>query len=187
MAIFLEAPASGIDLNGAVVCANMIDNAGNGISVANSGSGGQGTARSIAITGNRVTGIVHRTINDPGYLPTVSIGFGIYAETNSLISGNLIDTAAGVGINVGHNTASGNVNTNGNLVLSSPLGIGYSSQAGNIVISSNEIQGASSGAVVACVFNDTTGTMSRQSGSTDYGNQYDAQEGVAFVGNNRSY
>ncbi|MHB8884749.1 MAG: TIGR03808 family TAT-translocated repetitive protein [Methylovirgula sp.] len=188
-AIFLEAPIGGIDLNGGVVCANMVDTAGNGISVANSGQGGQGTARSVAVTGNRVTGIVHQTINDPGYIPTVSIAFGISVETTCVVSGNLIDNAAGVGINVGHNSASGDVNTNGNLILSSPLGVGYSAQsgAGNIVISSNEIQGATTAAIISCYYDDTTDTLYVVSGATDYGNQYDAQEGIAFVGNNRSY
>lgn len=188
-AIFIEAPTSGTDLNGAVVCANMVDTAGNGISVANSGDGGQGTARSVAISGNRVAGIVHQTINDPGYIPTTSIAFGISVERACVVSGNLVDGAAGVGINVGHNSASGDVNTTGNLVLNSPLGIAYSAQngAGNIVISSNEIQGASSGAIVSGVYDDGTDTLYRVPGSIDYGNQYDAQEGVAFVGNNRSY
>jgi uncharacterized secreted repeat protein (TIGR03808 family) len=188
-AIFLEAPTAGTNLTGGVVCANMVDTAGNGISVANSGQGGQGTARSVAITGNRVSGIVHQTINDPGYIPTVSIAFGISVEKACVVSGNLIDAAAGVGINVGHNVASGDVNANGNLVLNAPLGIGYSAQtgAGNIVISSNEIQGATSGAIISCVYNDATDTLSVAPGATDYGNQHDAQEGVAFVGNNRSY
>lgn len=188
-AIFLEAPTSGTNLNGGVICANMVDTAGNGISVANSGEPGEGTARSVAITGNRVTGIVHQTINDPGYIPTVSIAFGISVETACVVAGNLVDTAAGIGINIGHNAASGNTNTTGNLVLNAPIGIGYSAQsgAGNIVISSNEVQGATSGGIISCVYNDTTDTLSVAPGATDYGNQYDAQEGIAFVGNNKSY
>jgi hypothetical protein len=98
MAIFIEAPTAGIDLNGAVVSGNIIDTAGNGIAVANSGTGGQGTAKSVTITGNRVTNIIHQTINDPGYVPTVSIAYGIYAEGAAVISGNLVDGAAGIGI-----------------------------------------------------------------------------------------
>lgn len=186
-AIFLEAPNSGISLNGGVVCANIVDNAGNGICVANSSLGNDGTAKSFAIVGNRVTGVTKNTINDPGYVPTVSVAFGISVEKGCLVSGNLVDTAAGIGVNVGHNLASGDSNTNGNLILNSPIGVGYSNQTGNIVISSNQIQGASSASIIACAYNDPTGTLYIVSGSTDFGNQYDAQEGVAFVGNNRSY
>ncbi|MBG0807837.1 TIGR03808 family TAT-translocated repetitive protein [Methylosinus sp. H3A] len=189
MAIFIEAPTAGIDLNGAVVSGNIIDTAGNGIAVANSGTGGQGAAKSVAITGNRVTNIIHQTINDPGYVPTVSIAFGIYAEGAAVISGNLVDGAAGIGINPGHNASTHDLNVNGNLVLNSPIGIGYSAQsgAGQIVISSNQIQGATGGAIVSVVYDDSTGTVARVSGSTDYGNQYDAQIGNVFMGNNRSY
>lgn len=188
-AIFIEAPAAGIDLNGAVVSGNMIDTAGNGITVANSGAGGQGTAKSVAITGNRVTNIIYQTINDPGYVPTVSIAFGIYAEGATVISGNLVDGAAGMGINAGHNASTHDINVNGNLILNSPIGIGYSAQsgAGQIVISSNQIQGATGGAIVSVVYNDVSGTVSVVAGSTDYGNQYDVQIGNVFVGNNRSY
>ncbi|MBY6241149.1 TIGR03808 family TAT-translocated repetitive protein [Methylosinus sp. Sm6] len=189
MAIFIEAPNAGIDLNGAVVSGNIIDTAGNGIAVANSGMGGQGTAKSVTITGNRVTNIIHQTINDPGYVPTVSLAFGIYAEGAAVISGNIVDGAAGIGIISGHNASTHDLNVNGNLILTSPIGIGYSAQsgAGQIIISSNQIQGAAGGAIVSVVFNDSAGTVGRVAGSTDYGNHYDAQIGNIFVGNNRSY
>ncbi|QAY96656.1 hypothetical protein CWB41_13720 [Methylovirgula ligni] len=76
---------------------------------------------------------------------------------------------------------------NANLVLNSPVGIGYNTAAGagQCVISGN--QGATSGAIISVTWNDTTGSVAVTPGATDYGNQYDAQEGVAFVGNNRSY
>ena len=189
VAIFIEAPTAGIDLNGASIIGNMIDNAGNGITVTNSGGGGQGTARSVTISGNRITNVVNRTINDPGYVPTVSIGFGINVEGACVVSGNIIDTAAGLGIIAGHNAYAHDLNINGNLILNSPIGIGYSAQsgAGQIVISSNQIQGATSGGIISTVFDDSTGTISIVPGSTDYGNQYDSQIGNIFVGNNRSY
>jgi putative cofactor-binding repeat protein len=122
-------------------------------------------------------------------VPTISIAFGIYVEGACVVSGNLIDSAEGWGIIAGHNASTRDLNINSNLILNSGIGIGYSSQtgAGQIVISSNQVQGASGGSIVSAVFNDTTGTVSRVSGSTDYGNQYDTQLGNVFVGNNRSY
>ena len=189
MAIFLEAPTQGVNFTGAVVVGNMIDNAGNGISVADSGQSGLGIARSVAITGNRITNVVNRIIDDPGYVPTVSIGFGIYTEGACVVSGNLVDTAAGIGIVAGHNASTADLNISSNLVVNSPIGVGYSDQAGagQIVISGNQIQGANGGGVVSVVFDDSTGTMSRESGSQDYGNQYDSQIGNVLFGNNRSY
>lgn len=46
---------------------------------------------------------------------------------------------------------------------------------------------ALSGAIISVTYDDTTGQLSVTPGAIDYGNQYDAQEGNVFVGNNRSY
>ncbi len=88
VAIFLEAPGPGDWMNGGIVSGNMIDTAGGGISVANSGAGGQGTSRSIVITGNRVAGIVKWNITDPGYFPTTGNGIGISVEQTCVVTGN---------------------------------------------------------------------------------------------------
>ncbi|MEW6436804.1 MAG: TIGR03808 family TAT-translocated repetitive protein [Pseudomonadota bacterium] len=188
-AIFIEAPAAGINFNNGVVSGNIIDTAGGGITIANSGGGDQGTSRSVAITGNQMSNINKWDITDPGYVPTNGNGVGIYCEGACVISGNLVDTAAGFGIIAGHNFASHDINVNANLVLNSPIGIGYGTGtgAGQLVISGNQIQGATGGAIVSVTYDDTTGNVARTAGSTDYGNQYDAQEGDIFVGNNRSY
>lgn len=185
-AIFIEAPIVGIDFNGGVVCGNIIDSSGGGITVANSG-GEQGTAHSVAISGNHISNTVVWNIPDPGYIPPTGNAIGIYCETDTAVVGNVVDTAAGFGITPGHNSGN-NLNINANLVFNSPVGIGYGATApGNLVISGNEIQGATGGSIVAVAWDDSTGSVARVPGSVDYGNQYDAQEGVAFVGNNRSY
>lgn len=188
MAIFIEAPAAGIDLNGAVVSGNVIDEAGNGIAVANSGYGGQGTARSVTISGNRIVNVVRRTINDPGYVPTVSNGFGVYVEGACVVSGNLVENCQGWGVIAGHNGGN-DLSVNGNLIINCPVGIGYASHsgAGQMAITGNQIRGASGGSIVWCGFNDATGDVARLAGTTDYGNQYDAQIGNVFIGNNRAY
>lgn len=188
-AIFLEAPASGGWLNGGIVSGNVIDTAGGGISVSNSGAGGQGTARSVVVSGNHISGIAKWNIPDPGYFPPNGNGIGISVEQTCCVSGNLVESAAGFGICAGHNGGY-DLSINGNLVLSSPVGIGYSDAPGNTgqwLISSNEVHGATSGSIISVSYNDSTGQLSVTSGAVDYGNQYDAQEGNVFVGNNRSY
>lgn len=129
-----------------------------------------------------------RTINDPGYIPTVSNAGAITVEGACVVSANIIEGAAGLGIVAGTDAATQDLNVNGNLVLFSNIGIGFgsSSSYGQIVISGNQVRGASGGAIVP-VFLNSSGNFLRVAGSTDYGNQYDAQISNAFLGNNRSY
>ncbi len=141
------------------------------------------------VSGNNVHNTVVWDIPDPGYSPTTGNAIGIYCETNALVSGNIVDSSAKFGIIAGHNVFSSNLNINSNLILNTPIGIGYGNQsgAGQLEISGNQIQGATSGAIVSVTYNDLTGSVARTTGSSDYGNQYDAQEMTVFVGNNRSY
>lgn len=132
--------------------------------------------------------MVHRTINDPGYFPTVSYGFGISCETVCSVTGNVVDTAAGMGINIGHNNTGANSIASGNLVFNAPFGIVYSTNSGSgqLSVSSSFIQGATTAGIIAISYNDTTGTYAPNGGAVDYGNQYDAQKSNLFVGNNRA-
>jgi hypothetical protein len=69
------------------------------------------------------------------------------AEGGCVVSGNIIDTAAGFGIIAGTNTAASDLNINSNTILNSTIGIGFSTStgAGQILISGNMVQGASGG------------------------------------------
>lgn len=78
---------------GAVVSANMIDGAANGISIANFDEGG----RLASVTGNVVRNL---TLKGP-YQHEVGFGIGIAAEADTLVSGNVIEGAPRWGLQIG--------------------------------------------------------------------------------------
>jgi uncharacterized secreted repeat protein (TIGR03808 family) len=187
VAIFIEAPSPGIDLTGAIVANNVLDTVGLGISVANSGQFSDGVSRSVIVTGNRISNVLKNAIPDPGYVPPVTIGIGINVEQDCVVSGNLIENAAGVGIQAGINTAARDLVVTGNLVRSSPLGIGVSNDAVNsanrsIVVSGNVVRTASAGGIVPTLF---TGTTISRVGTIEYGNNLATTAGSVTFGHNR--
>lgn len=189
MAIFIEATSAGINLNGATITGNTIDNAGIGISVANQGLYGDGVAKRATVSNNHITGIVKRVITDPGYVPQTGNGAAIVVEGGCVVSANVIETAAGFGIIAGTNDATRDLNINGNLVISAATGIGWSNHpsAGQVLIVGNMVKGATNGSIVPVLLNGATQQYARVAGSLEYGNQPSAQIGNAFIGNNRGY
>lgn len=117
---------------GAVISANLVDGAANGISVVNFNEGG----RLASITGN-----ILRNITAPGPYPATDGGFGvgIAAEADAVISGNAIDTAAKWGLLVGWGPYLRNVSASGNMVRAVPVGcaVSVAEGAGSAVISAN--------------------------------------------------
>ncbi len=187
VAIFVEAPGAGIDLTGCVVSNNSMDTVGNGINVANSGQFSDGTSRSVIVEGNRISNVLDNPIPDTGYWPPSTGGGGISVEQDCVVSGNLIDGAALVGIQAGINSASRDLVVTGNLVRNAPIGIGVSNDAvtgsgGSVVVSGNIVRNASTGGIVPTVF---TGTTLNRVGTTEYGNNLGIAVGGVTFGNNR--
>lgn len=187
VAIFIEAPGPGIDLTGCIVSSNNLNTVGNGINVANSGQFSDGISRSVIIEGNRISNAVDNPIPDPGYYPPSTVGNGIVVEQDCVVSGNLIDGASRVGIQAGINTAAHGLVVTGNLVRSTPIGIGVSNEAvsnsgRSIVVSGNIVNGASLGGIVPTVF---TGTTMNRVGTAEYGNDLATAVGSVTFGHNR--
>lgn len=183
----MEAPGAGIDLTGCVVSNNSMDTVGNGINVANSGQFSDGTSRSVIVEGNRISNVLDNPIPDTGYWPPSTGGGGISVEQDCVVSGNLIDGAALVGIQAGINSASRDLVVTGNLVRNAPIGIGVSNDAvtgsgGSVVVSGNIVRNASTGGIVPTVF---TGTTLNRVGTTEYGNNLGIAVGGVTFGNNR--
>ncbi len=187
VAIFIEAPGAGIDLTGCVVSNNCLDTVGNGINVANSGQFSDGTARSVVIEGNRISNILNNPIPDAGYYPPSTIGNGITVEQDCVVSGNLIESAARVGIQAGVNTGARDLVLTGNLVRNAAIGIGVSNDAvtgadRSIVVSGNVVRACSIGGIVPSYF---TGTTFNRVGATEYGNALATTTGSVTFGHNR--
>ncbi|GEO83394.1 MULTISPECIES: TIGR03808 family TAT-translocated repetitive protein [Alphaproteobacteria] len=184
--VFLEATGPGLNLDGAVIANNIIEQAGSGINVVNLGLYSDGISRRVTISSNHIRGITKNTISDPGYSPTVSIASGILVEGLCVLTGNMIEGAAGFGILLGTNEATYDLLATGNLVHASTTGIGYSNNAsaGRISIVGNVVSGATNGSVVPVAFN---GVSYYRVGSTDLANTADSQVGNVYVGNNRGY
>ncbi|MBB5666543.1 putative secreted repeat protein (TIGR03808 family) [Rhizobium leguminosarum] len=127
---------------GAVVSANMIDGAANGISIANFDEGG----RLATVTGNVVRNL---TLKGP-YKHEVGFGIGIAAEADTLISANVIEGAPRWGMQIGWGPYLRNVVVSGNVVRQAPVGcaVSVADGAGTAVITDNVFQETAEGAVL---------------------------------------
>lgn len=134
---------------GAVISANLVDGAANGISVVNFNEGG----RLASISGNVV-----RNIGGPGPYPAADAGFGvgIAAEADAVISGNAIDTTAKWGLLLGWGPYLRNVSATGNMVRSAPVGcaVSVAEGAGSAVISGNVFSATPEAAIAAYRWNE---------------------------------
>jgi uncharacterized secreted repeat protein (TIGR03808 family) len=132
------------DFENAVISGNTVDGAAVGIAVTNFKEGG----RLAAVQGNVLRNITNR--RPPGTDPNDGYGIGIGVEADTAVTGNVIETAATVGIAVGNGPYLRDVTVTGNVVRGAPMGITVSvaQGAGAAVISHNLITGARRGAVV---------------------------------------
>ncbi len=192
VAIFMEAPGTGIDMTGAIVSNNVINSCGNGINIANSGQFSDGVSRLVVISGNLISNILNNSIPDPGYSPPTTIGIGIKVEQDCTITGNVIEQCARAGIVAGINSATRDLSVTGNVVRGCPIGIGVSDSAtagtvSNVTVTGNIVRVPASpnnlGQIVPVTF---TGTTINRTGSIEYGNQNDTVAGNLRVGNNRA-
>lgn len=144
VAIFSE-----FGFSGSVIANNLIDGAATGISITNLDSGGQ-----IAVcSGNIVRNITATSAVNPD-----TRGVGLYAEAETVISGNTVSGVEGFGIVAGWGPFRRNVVVTGNTVSSVTFGIGVSvvdePPAGPVAITNNQVSGATSGGIVGMRWED---------------------------------
>ena len=127
---------------GAAIADNVIDGAETGISVTNFNEGG----RLATVHGNIVRNLKTRRANRP----PEEAGTGIGVEADTVVSGNVIESATRAGISAGWGQYLRNVAINGNLVREAGIGVAVSvaAGAGIAVISGNLFAGTKGGAIV---------------------------------------
>lgn len=134
---------------GALVANNLVDGAANGILIVNFDEGG----RLSTVTGNIVRNL---SLTGPYVHDGAGFGFGIAAEADTVISGNVIENAPKWGLMLGWGPYLRNVVASGNVIRQSPVGIAVTvvENAGQALISGNLIDGATDGAIVGFRWND---------------------------------
>lgn len=127
---------------GALIASNIVDRAATGISVTNFNEGG----RLAVVQGNLIRNLFRRE-----HEPADTRGHGIAIEADTAVSGNTIEGAPTAGILVGWGRHMRDVAVTGNVVRKSRTGILVSSEigAGQVLIASNLVAGASDGAIRA--------------------------------------
>jgi uncharacterized secreted repeat protein (TIGR03808 family) len=125
-----------------VIADNVVDGAATGISITNLDQGGH----LATCTGNIVRNIAAKSANNPDTRPV-----GIYAEADTVISGNTVETVPGYGIVAGYGPFVRNVIVSGNVITGAQTGIGVSvvqeQSPGPVRVSGNIISGAAMGIV----------------------------------------
>lgn len=202
VAIFIEAPGAGENLNGGIISGNNVDTAGFGISVSNSGLYSDGIADRCVVSNNNIINITNNAVPYPDGSTSMTTGRGIAVETNAIITNNVISNTAGAAIGLGVNNAAKDIMATGNLINGCPMGIAYSANgsASSILVSSNIVRGYRnianvsdpnypiSGAIVSYSFDGTLFQRDRNGSSpnTDYGNVAQTSSGALTVGMNRA-
>lgn len=128
---------------GAVISANIVDGAANGISVVNFNNGGRlGVCNGNIVRNLSATGPY--TADPPGF------GVGITVEADCAATGNVIENAPLFGMNIGWGEFMRNVVATGNVIRKAGTGIGVTvvAGAGSAVITDNVIDGAEKGGIV---------------------------------------
>lgn len=144
---------------GTVIAGNVVDGAALGVSVTNFDLGG----RLAVVQGNLIRNLKPRRPagTDPG--DTAGIGIGI--EADAAVTGNVIDAAPYIGIQIGWGPYLRDVAVSGNLVRGGEFGIAVSVApgAGAASITGNTISGTSTGAVVGLEWKKpVTGDLSKE-------------------------
>lgn len=142
---------------GAVINANLVDRAANGISVVNFNEGG----RLASCSGNVVRNLSAKgpyTPAPPGF------GIGIAVEADCAVTGNVVESAFLYGLMIGWGEFMRNIVATGNVIRQAPTGIAVSvvQGVGSAVITDNLIEGTSNGAIIGFEWaRPITGDMSR--------------------------
>lgn len=133
---------------GALISANLVEDAASGISITNFNDGG----RLAVCSGNLVRNLHTRDHYD-------ARGNGISAEADTLVTGNVVENAPTAGIGVGYGRYLRNVLVTNNIVRDCRWGIGVSvaDGAGPAVIGGNLIAGAREAAIQGLLFGRAEG------------------------------
>lgn len=133
---------------GALISANLIDNAATGISITNFNEGG----RLAVCSGNLIRNLHTRDHFDVR-------GTGIGAEADTLVTGNVVEGAPVSGISLGYGRYLRNVMATNNILRNCRWGVSVSvvDGAGPAVISGNMFAGATEVAVQGLRFDDADG------------------------------
>jgi uncharacterized secreted repeat protein (TIGR03808 family) len=136
---------------GSVIADNIIDGAAQGISITNFDQGG----RLAVCSGNLVRNIAPRSENNPDAIP-----IGLYAEADTLLSGNVVEAVPGVGIAAGYGPFLRNVSITDNLVSQCQIGIGVSvvEEAGPVRIDGNMVTGSQDSGIVGLAWSEVVTT-----------------------------
>jgi uncharacterized secreted repeat protein (TIGR03808 family) len=126
---------------GAVVSANVVDGASEGLSVTNIDQGG----RLATVMGNML-----RNLIKPAPQGGADYGVGIHVEADTVVSGNAVDNARFAGLTIGYGVGLRDVIATGNALSDCGYGIAVSVApgAGGATIKSNRIVRARRGAIV---------------------------------------
>ena len=127
---------------GALIANNLIDFAATGISVTNFGDGG----RLAVIQGNLIRNLFRREHEKED-----KRGEGIGVEADAVVSGNTIENAPMVGIQIGWGPFLRNVSATGNVIRRAKIGISISSapETGSCLVANNLISETTDGAIRA--------------------------------------
>jgi uncharacterized secreted repeat protein (TIGR03808 family) len=125
---------------GALIANNLIDTAAAGISVTNFNEGG----RLAIVQGNLVRNLSRRE-----HEPVDKRGEGIAVEADTVVTGNVIESAQTAGLVIGWGRHMREVTATANLIRNAPIGIGITGDpaAGAALIAHNTISGARDGAI----------------------------------------
>ncbi len=128
---------------GSIISGNVVDGAANGISVANFNEGGR-----LAIVANNIV----RNLKLDGPYPADAAGFGIgiAVEADTSVSGNVIENAPSIGLNIGWGPYMRDVSAIGNIIRQCGEGIAVTvvEGAGKAVINSNVLSDNAKGAIL---------------------------------------
>lgn len=135
---------------GAIIANNMIDYAATGISVSNFNEGG----RLAVIQGNLIRNLFRREDE-----PEDKRGEGIGVEADAVVSGNTIEGAPTVGIQIGWGPFMRDVAVTGNVIRQSKVGITITDarDAGACLIANNMISKTEDGAIRRMTLGVTSG------------------------------
>ncbi len=133
---------SEFDFINATIADNLVDGAALGVAVTNFNVGGRG-----AVVRNN---IIRNIVNKRPQGGPDSSGLGIGVEADTLVTGNTIENARSMGIEIGSGKYLHNCTVTGNIVRKTGIGIGVSvvQGAGAATITGNRIIDATAGAVV---------------------------------------
>lgn len=128
---------------GAVISDNLIDGAANGILVVNFDEDG----RLATVSGNVVRNL---SLEGPYEHDGAGFGFGISAEADTAVTGNVIENAPRWGIVLGWGPYMRSVVASGNIVRKAPIGIAVTvvEGAGTAILSGNVLDETPDGAIV---------------------------------------